>query len=138
MEQRISELLQNADTIAVVGMSDSPMRDSNRIGELLIDVGYRVYPVNPTINSVHGLHSWPDVKSVPDQVDIVDVFRNSRYAKEVVLDAIEAGAKAIWFQYGAEDPEAEGMAREAGLEVISGYCIAVEIRRRGINRQLVD
>ncbi len=129
-------MLESAKTIAVVGMSKRPFRDSNRIGELLINMGYRVYPVNPTIESVHGLESFPDLKRIPEQIDIVDVFRNPRYAKEIVNEAIEVGAKAIWFQLGAEDAEAERMAREAGLEVISGHCIAVEIRRRGITKRL--
>lgn len=129
---RITDLLENSTTIAVYGMSNRPFRDSNRIGEMLINMGYTVYPVNPTIDSVHGLKSWPDLKSLPEKVDIVDVFRSPDYAKEVVQDAIDVGAKAVWFQLGAENEEAEAMARAAGLEVISGHCIAVEIRRRGI------
>ncbi len=133
----ITDLLENSTTIAVYGMSDRPFRDSNRIGEMLINMGYTVYPVNPTIDSVHGLKSWPDLKSLPEKVDIVDVFRSPDYAKEVVQDAIDARAKAVWFQLGAENEEAEAMARAAGLEVISGHCIAVEIRRRGIQAKEV-
>ncbi len=135
IEDRITELLQEAETIAVLGISDSLMRDSYRIGEFLINAGYTVYPVNPTIESVFGLKAYPDLASLPVKVDIVDVFRNARYAKEVVRQAIDAGAKAIWFQYGAAEEEAEKMAEEAGLEVVSGRCIAVEFRRRGIERK---
>ena len=133
----ITELLENARTIAVYGMSDRPFRDSNSIGKLLMNLGYTVYPVNPTIDTVEGQKSWPDLKSLPESVDIVDVFRNPAHAKEVVLDAIEAGAKAVWFQLGAEDEEAEQMARDAGLDVISGHCIAVELRRRGVKVEAV-
>lgn len=129
---RITELLDNARTIAVYGMSDRPFRDSNRIGRMLMDMGYTVYPVNPTVDSVEGVKSWPDLKSLPEPVDIVDVFRNPDFAHEVVKDAIEAGAKSVWFQLGAEEEGAEQVAREAGLEVVSGHCIGVEIRRRGI------
>ena len=137
MQNSIEEILRRAETIAVVGLSDSMMRDSYRIGKMLVEVGYKVYPVNPTIDSFLDIPSYPDLKSLPEPVDIVNVFRNSRYAKEIVRDTIEIGGKVIWFQYGAEEDEAEAMGREAGLEVISGYCIGVEIRRRGIVKSSV-
>ena len=123
------ELLKNSKVIAVVGCSDRPFRDSYHITEMLIKAGYTVYPVNPTIDSAFGLRTYPDVQSVPEQVDIVDVFRNPRYAKEVVQDAIAAHAKSIWFQLGAENDEAEQMAEEVGLEVVANHCIAVEYRK---------
>lgn len=129
---RITELLEKSKVIAVVGMSDRQFRDSYRIGEFLINQGYTVYPVNPQVDSVLGLKSYPDLKSVPERIDIVDVFRNPDYAREIVEEAIAVKAKSVWFQLGAEEEEAEQRARDAGLEVISGLCIAVEFRRRHI------
>lgn len=130
---RITDVLNKAEVIAVVGMSDRPFRDSYRIGEFLINQGYTVYPVNPQIESVLGLQSYPDLQSVPEQIDIVNVFRNPDFAREIVKDAIDVGAKSVWFQLGAEEEEAERMGLDAGLEMISGLCIAVEYRRRRIS-----
>ena len=132
---RITELLENAETIAVYGMSDNPSRVSHSIGMMLARTGYKVYPVNPTIETIGDMKVYPDLQSLPEPVDIVDVFRHSRFAKVVAQKAIDAGAKAIWFQLGAEDREAEEMAREAGLEVVARVCIAVEINRRGIRKK---
>lgn len=131
----VTQLLERARTIAIVGMSDQPHRDSYWIGEFLINQGYTVYPVNPRIRSVFGLKAYPDLRSVPENIDIVDVFRNPFFAKQIVRDSIAVGAKAVWFQLGAEDAEAAKMGRDAGLEVITGLCIAVEYRRRRIIRQ---
>lgn len=133
---RITELLEKSKVIAVVGMSDRSFRDSYRIGEFLINQGYTVYPVNPQISSVLGLKSYPDLKSIPERIDIVDVFRNPDYAREIVEEAIAVKAKSVWFQLGAEEEEAEQLARDAGLEVISAQCIAVEFRRRHISPRM--
>lgn len=138
MEHRINDILENARTIAVVGMSDRPFRDSNRIGMFLHEQGYTVYPVNPTEGSAGGIPSVPDLASIPEQIDIVDVFRNPKYAKAIVEEAIEVGAKAIWFQLGTEDEEAAKIAMDAGLVVVQGRCIAVEYRLRDIGSKRVN
>lgn len=134
---RITEVLEKAKVIAVVGMSDRPFRDSYRIGEFLINQGYTVYPVNPQISSVLGLKAYPTLQSVPEKIDIVDVFRSPEHALQTAKDAIAVKAKAIWFQLGTEEEDAEILARDAGLDVISGQCIAVEHRRRQIGRRNV-
>jgi predicted CoA-binding protein len=127
------QILEEAKVIAVVGYSNKPWRDSNRIGAFLQEQGYRVYPVNPNVESCGGLKCYPDVKSVPEPVDIVDVFRNPRFVPEVVEDAIAAGARAIWLQLGVGNPDAERRAREAGLDVVSDRCIAVDYRMLGLS-----
>src|SRR5438105_3128942 len=122
------ELLEEAEVIAVVGFSAKPWRDSNRIASFLRTQGYKVYLVNPNIKSCEGEKCYPDLKSVPERVDIVDVFRNPRFVPDVVEDAIAAGAKSIWLQLGVGNPEAERRAIEAGLDVVADRCIAVDYR----------
>lgn len=129
------EILEGSNVIAVVGCSDRPWRDSNRIAGFLIRQGYKVYPVNPTLDSALGLKCYPTIASIPEKVDLVDVFRRPQYIPEVVEDAIAAGAGAIWLQLGITHPEAEERARQAGLDVISDLCIAVEYRMLGIERK---
>lgn len=126
------EVLQESRVIAVVGLSDQAWRDSYRIAAYMKLQGYTIYPVNPTIESALGIPSYPDIQSIPEQVDIVNVFRNPRYLMRVVDDAIAAGAHTIWFQLGVVNPEAERRAAEAGLEVISDRCIAVDYRMYGL------
>jgi uncharacterized protein len=128
------EILSSAKVIAIVGCSNTPWRESNHIGLYLKGAGYRVYPVNPTIPEALGEPTWPDVKSIPEKVDIVNVFRRPEFVPEVVEDAIAAGASAIWLQLGVGNVEAERRAREAGLDVVSERCIAVEHRLGGIKR----
>jgi len=128
------ELLEQARTIAVVGCSNKPYRDSNRIATFLQRQGYKVYPVNPGFDTMLGERCYPDVKSIPEKVDIVDVFRRAEFIPGVVEDAIAAGAGAIWLQLGITHPEAEEQARKAGLDVVSNQCIAVDYRLYGIQR----
>ena len=128
------QILEESRTIAVVGCSNAPWRDSYRIASFLRSAGYRIYPVNPTIDSALGMQAYPDVRNIPEQVDIVNVFRNPRHVPEVVEDAIAAGARTIWLQLGVVNPAAERRALDAGLEVISDRCIAVDFRRLGVRR----
>jgi predicted CoA-binding protein len=125
----IPPLLRETKTIAVVGMSDKPHRDSHRIGEYLMRKGYTVYPVNPTISEVLGLKAYARVADIPEPVDLVDVFRRSEELPQVVEDAIAAGAKALWTQFGVVHEEAADQARAAGLKVVMDRCILVEHQR---------
>lgn len=122
----IRELLESVRVIAIVGLSDNPSRDSYRIGSYMQKHGYHVIPVNPTIESVLGEKSYPDLKSVPGKIDLVNVFRRMEYIPGIVDDAIAVGAGAIWLQLGIEHPEAEERARQAGMEVVSDRCIYIE------------
>ena len=118
-------LLETSRRIAVVGCSPKPDRDSHAIAKYLIDAGYDVVPVNPGQDSILGRKCYPDVKSIPGGVDIVDIFRSPEHVPPVVEDAIEAGAKAVWLQLGVGNEEAEERAIEAGLTVVSERCILV-------------
>lgn len=113
----------------MVGASEKPWRDSNRIAQYLLDKGYTVYPVNPAYESVLGLKCYPDLRSVPGSIDIVDIFRRSDAVLPIVEEAIKVGAKAIWMQSGVVNHEAAERALNAGLIVVMDRCIAVDHRR---------
>jgi predicted CoA-binding protein len=123
------QLLRSAKTIAVVGVSDDPRRDSHRIAAYLKDAGYTIIPVNPKLNTVLGLNVYPDLASVGQEVDIVDVFRRPDAVPAVVADAIRAGARSLWLQYGTVNNEAVSAALSAGLDVVADRCIMIEHRR---------
>ncbi len=114
----IEEQLANSKTIAVVGLSPNPQRDSHRVAKYLQEQGYTIIPVNPMVEEVLGEKSYPDLASVPDPIDMVDIFRRSEYVAPLVDEAIQAGAKYIWMQDGVEDEAAARKARDAGLLVV--------------------
>ena len=114
----VAEILGNSKTIAVVGLSDNPARDSHRVSSYLQGQGYRIIPVNPMIEEVLGEKSYPDLKSVPGAIDLVDIFRRSELVPPVVDEAIEIGAKYIWMQDGVINPEAAAKAEAAGIPVV--------------------
>src|ERR1700688_1876567 len=95
-----AEILRNARTMAVVGLSGKRFRPSYGVAEYMQRAGYRIIPVNPQESEVLGEHSYPDLESIPDAVDIVDIFRRSEYVPEIVDAAIRKGAKVIWMQEG--------------------------------------
>lgn len=125
----ILELLRSAKSIAVVGLSSDPMRPSHGVAEYLQSQGYRIIPVNPGEPEVLGEKSYPDLDSIPQSVDIVDVFRRPQHAPEIVDAAVRIGAKAVWLQEGIVSDEAERRARAAGLEFIQDHCILKEHRK---------
>jgi len=119
-------ILEQARTIAVVGASPRAERPSNRIAGYLDLQGYTMIPVNPTTNEVLGAESFPNLQSIPGQVDIVNIFRRSEFVPPIVDQAIEIGAKAVWMQSGVMHAEAAHTAEEAGLIVVMNRCIMVE------------
>ena len=125
-------LLTQSRTIAVVGHSDKPHRDSYRIGRYLREAGYRVYPVNPTLTTIDDHPCYPSLAAVPEAIDIVDVFRRSVFLSEIVEAAIAVKAKALWTQLGVVNLDAQARARAAGLVVVSNRCILVEHQRLGV------
>jgi predicted CoA-binding protein len=121
----LRDILKAARTIAVVGHSDKPNKPSYQIANYLRRAGYKVYPVNPTVKTIDGEPSYPSLADVPEPIDIVDVFRNSRHLPEVVEEAIAVGAKVVWAQLGVSSEQAERRAAEAGMTLIENNCIKV-------------
>jgi predicted CoA-binding protein len=122
----IPHILRTCRTIAIIGLSGRPERDSYGVAENLIRHGYKVIPVNPMIREVFGLRAYPDLSSVPEKVDIVNIFRRSDQVPPIVDEAIKINAKVIWMQLGIINEEAAQKAREAGLQVVMNRCIKVE------------
>jgi uncharacterized protein len=117
--------------IAVVGLSSDPYRDSYGVARYMLRQGYEILPVNPNETEVLGLRAYPNLQALPEPPEVVDVFRRPEFVAQVVEDAIEVGAKAIWLQFGVIDVEAARRAREAGLLVVMDRCIKVEHARKG-------
>ena len=124
----IQEILEQSKVIAVVGLSPKPHRDSHEVAKYLQGNGYRIIPVYPRADSILGEKVYPDLKSIPDEVDVVDIFRKSQDVPPVVDEAIEIGAKAVWMQLGVVHEEAAAKARDAGLGVVMDRCMLVEHR----------
>jgi predicted CoA-binding protein len=127
--RQISEILRVGRTIAVVGLSAKRYRPSYGVAEYMQRAGYRIIPVNPHETEVLGEKCYPDVESVPEPIDIVDIFRRSEFVPEIVEAAIRKGAKVVWMQEGVIHEEAARRAREAGLEVVMDRCILKDHRR---------
>ena len=118
----IKQILDECRTIAVVGLSSSPLRPSNSVSNYMRQKGYRVIPVNPNEERVFGEKSFASLIEVPEKIDLVEIFRRSEAAGEVVDDAILIGAKAVWLQEGVIDDEAAQRAADAGLLVVMDRC----------------
>ena len=128
-DEAIETILRNARTIAVVGASPKPGRDSGTIASFLAAKGYTVMPVNPAYQEVLGMKCYPDLTSIGSPVDIVDIFRNPHEVMPIIDEAIATGAKTVWMQLGVVNVEAAKKAEQAGIQVIMDRCIAVEYRR---------
>ncbi|KGI85489.1 MULTISPECIES: CoA-binding protein [unclassified Exiguobacterium] len=129
-DQRLKQWLTEAKTIAVVGVSANPNKTANQIAEYLLLQGYTVIPVNPTLETWNGRKVYPTVESIPGRVDIVDVFRRNEYLAGVAEDAVRHGDVGLVFnQLGLTSPDAERIARDAGLDYIENRCIYVEHAR---------
>jgi predicted CoA-binding protein len=112
--------------VAVVGLSDDPMRPSHDVARYLQSAGKEIIPVNPNHARVLGLKCYPSVESIPGPIDVVDVFRRAEFCADVVRSAIAAGAKGVWLQTGIVSDEAERIAAEAGIDFVQDRCIKVE------------
>jgi predicted CoA-binding protein len=128
--ETIKRILDECRTIAVVGLSSSSWRPSHSVAGYMQRAGYRIIPVNPNETEVLGERSYASLKDVPDQIDLVDVFRRSEEAGAVVDEAIAIGAKAVWLQEGVIDNEAAQRALNAGLLVVMDRCWLKEHMRR--------
>ena len=129
-DQRLKQLLSEAKTIAVVGVSDNPNKTANQIAEYLLRVGYTVIPVNPMLEEWNGRKAYPSVESIPGRIDIVDVFRRNEFLAGVAEDAVRHGDVGLVFnQLGLSSPEAEKIVRDAGLDYVENRCLYVEHAR---------
>ena len=124
----IERILRESKTIAVVGLSAEPTRPSHSVARYLQAQGYRIIPVNPMVEEVLGEKSYPDLASVPEAVDVVEIFRRPEHVPAIVDAAIAKGARAVWMQEGIVHQEAAARAREAGLMVVMDRCMYKEHR----------
>jgi len=123
---RVKEVLRTARTIAVVGFSPKANRPSHLVGSYLIQKGFRVFPVNPGQSEICGVKCYPDLASIPEPVDVVNIFRRSEEVLPVVEEALAIRAKVIWMQEGIVNQEASVLAEKAGLIVIMDRCFKLD------------
>ena len=128
----LKRILKTNRVIAVVGLSANWWRPSFFVAKYLQDHGYRVIPVNPAYQEVLGEKCYPDLKAVPEKIDMVDCFRKSAEIPALAEDAIAVGAKCLWMQLGVVDQAAADRAMAAGLRVVMDRCPAIEIPRLGL------
>jgi predicted CoA-binding protein len=126
----IHQVLQRAKTIAVVGLSDNPLRPSHGVAAYLQSQGYRIIPVNPHIREALGEKAYASLLDVPEKIDIVDVFRRPEFVEEVVDQAIQLKIPAVWMQEEVIHERAAEKARKAGIFVVMDRCILLEHRAR--------
>jgi predicted CoA-binding protein len=128
-DRTMKDILLSAKTIASVGLSSNTEKESYWIVSYLKDQGYHIIPVNPTATEILGEKAYPDLASIPEKIDVVQVFRKSEDVPPVVDDAIKVGAKVVWMQEGIVNEEAAQKAREAGLQVVMDACMRATHRR---------
>ncbi len=126
----IYDVLKRAKTIAVVGLSNSPLRPSHGVALYLQQHGYRIIPVNPTIQSALGEKSYPSLDAVKEKIDIVDIFRRPEFVPDIVEQAIQLKVPAVWMQEEVVNQQAYDKAKKAGLFVVMDRCILKEHRAR--------
>ncbi|ACK97875.1 CoA-binding protein [Bacillus thuringiensis] len=122
----IGEVLKKSKTIAVVGLSDKPERTSYMVSKAMQDAGYRIIPVNPTVNEVLGEKAVSSLKDIKEHVDIVNVFRRSEFLMDVAKEFVEIDADVFWAQLGVQDEDTYKLLKEKDYTVIMDRCIKVE------------
>ena len=125
-QPQIQAILHNSSTIAVVGLSPKPTRPSHQVARYLLMAGYQIIPVNPGHNEILGQVCYPDLLSVPQHIDIINIFRRADQVLSIVQDAITKKAKVIWMQQGIVNEAAAGLAEEHGLAVIMDRCLQID------------
>jgi predicted CoA-binding protein len=131
MERRIEAILSGSKTIAVVGISDKPDRDSHIVAKYLQERGYTVIPVNPLLTEVLGEKAYKSLAEIPGQVDLVDVFRKSEEVPKIAEEAVRIGARFFWMQEGVESDRAREILDAAGIPWVMNRCVKKELARRG-------
>jgi hypothetical protein len=128
-DTELTQLLTQAKTIAVVGLSSKPARASYGVARFLQRQGYRIIPINPAETEVLGERAYARIAEVPDAIDIVDVFRRSEAVLDVLEDALPKKPRCFWMQEGVVNEEAARRAEAAGISVVMDHCILKEIAR---------
>jgi predicted CoA-binding protein len=128
----VKKILNDSKIIAVVGLSDKIGRPSHKVASYLQKNGYKIIPVNPGISGVLGEKSYPNLESIPRDIDVTQIFRKSEDVVPVVESAIAKGTKAIWLQEGIVNNEAAGLADRAGIDFIMNLCMLKEHKRHGL------
>jgi len=123
------KILKKYRTVAVVGLSPAPSRPSQQVASYLMSHGYKIIPVNPRAQEILEQTSYPELSSIPEAVEVVDIFRRSEEVMPIVAEAIRIGAKAVWMQEGIVNEEAAAKARKAGLLVVMDKCMRKEHMR---------
>jgi predicted CoA-binding protein len=124
--EEIKQILEKTKIIAVVGLSDNPDRTSYMVSEAMQNKGYRIIPVNPNVEQILGEKCYASLTDIPEQIDIVNVFRRSEFIGPIAEEAIKIKAKVLWLQQGVYNEEAASLAGNQGLSVIMDRCIKVE------------
>ena len=128
-DKEMKEILLSVKTIASVGVSSNPEKESYEVVAYLKEQGYRIIPVNPTAPEILSEKAYPSLSDIPEKVDVVQVFRKPEDVPPVVEEAIKIGAKVVWMQAGIVNEEAAQKAREAGLQVVMDACMRAPHRR---------
>jgi uncharacterized protein len=144
-EDIIQNILSQAKTVAIVGLSSDKQKASYFVAAYLQYAGYRIIPVTPRSGEILGQVTYPDLKSVPEKIDLVDIFRPNAEVRQIMEDAIALGAKAVWTQLRIFDFEAAEKARQAGLQVVMDKCVKMEHGRyfgglhwAGMNTEIIS
>ena len=120
----LKNILENVTTIAMIGASSNPDRDSFKVMKYLIEKGYKVFPVNPNQikNKILNIECFPNLSSIPKKIDMVDIFRSKEFVMEITQDAIKADVKVIWTQEGVIDKNSQDLAKKAGIIFVMDEC----------------
>ncbi|GIO23206.1 CoA-binding protein [Oceanobacillus sp. J11TS1] len=124
-KERLKEILKNAKTIAVVGLSANPERTSHQIAKRMQEEGYKIIPVNPTLDEVLGEKAYSTLAEIEESIDIINVFRRPEYLMDVAKDAVQTDCKMFWAQQGIINKEAYDFLKEHDFEVVMDLCIKV-------------
>jgi predicted CoA-binding protein len=130
--EEIKEILKSAKVVALVGISDDNTKPSHKVGKFLKSKGYKVIPVNPKHDTIIGEKSYASLLDIPDEIDVVDIFRKSEAVDEIVDEAIKKGVKVVWMQEGVINEEAARKAKDAGLKVVMDRCMYKEYKKHFI------
>ncbi|MFC2060984.1 CoA-binding protein [Elusimicrobiota bacterium] len=126
----INWILDNCNSIAVVGLSPKSERPSNQVSMFLKEKGYKIIPVRPAVDEILGEKAYPDLENIPDRVDLVLIFRRSECVPAIVEKAIKIKARAVWMQEGIINEKASRQAMKEGLKVVMDSCMSKEVYRR--------